>query len=309
MSAAVPAQGEMLELAAGAIKQDMPRQLFMMSGLRLVEQPTVHDTGSTLRSRVATELGVARESVQLLHGSLFVSDKDLLADLHSGHLQVIVGLTLKQKLKTFWKMVRHSDESVNRCFDSVEIDTVEELYVVVSSIIKQAVSCRQDRSEICAKTAAVLHRRSLEFPALDVASKRVTPTRVLINMCQKLFEGLSMPKRHAEQTEPFIRFVLNLFVQRLLSMTVIGLVIDGLIEPPEDRVQLREHVLELGRLARSGTRRELIQMKIQNIVSTLIDDSGDRDTDDDYDRGADDYDRDAEIQRYRLMGLDMYGQG
>ena len=107
----------------------MPMQLFTVGGVRLGEQPTMNDTGATLRSRVAAELGVDCESVQLLHGRSCVSDQSLLVDLGSGHLQVMVTVPLKKKLNEFGQKASPTGADVQKFFTAVEIETKAELDV------------------------------------------------------------------------------------------------------------------------------------------------------------------------------------
>lgn len=318
VSVAAPAMDEERDAAAGSSESGMPTQVFTMSGKSLMVQPAVDDTGFTLRSRVADEIGIAPDCVRLLHGCSVVSDETVLADLGSEHVQAIVFISIEEKLRRFWQHERMADRKqethavgytgVVDFFNTVEIESSMDLFAVVSSIKKTALSDTnklesKHLSMTCAKAAATLSLRGLEF---DVRGpKPATPGRVLLNSLQKEFEGMETPKRDSVVFVPFIQFVLNLFRRQQLAWRVIVSICGDLIEPPFKLELLRVLVRRLRQARNSGH----AQIHINKIMNILLEDNDDDSDEHDDEYHDDQYDEEFERQQYRMMGLDMYGQG
>jgi len=265
-------------------------ELFTLSGARLAEQPALHDTGVMLRSRVAASLGVPCESVKILHGCSFVLDETLLADLSSGHLQLVLDrlVMTRKKVEDFWDDIElHQPPlrdffarpppagTVETFFATVDIQAEDELNLLVSSIMQKAMTEPQ-LSETCAEAAAILHRRVLEF-----STKPGTAWRTLAKVCKDKFQGL--PSWGAE-AEALVRFLCNLLSKHLLGADDVDKVVKGLSTHLCQLEKVETHTI-LVNLSRSHFNRVLIQSQIQDILDLVFgvhnEFSGDDDSDND----------------------------
>jgi len=266
-----------LLLAGDWTTTPQPRQLFTLSGACLQVQPEADDTAFSLQERVAHELRVPQSSVKILHECLLLPANTRLADLSCGDLQIVVDRReiLRSKLEKF-EASSPEASLVDKFYTTIEIQSGEELNIVVLSITKLALE-QGHLVESCARAAAAFHRQGLEFPPSEDDTKPVTPQRLMLNALQDKFQDAAQERQRFE-LEPMLKYFCHLFSVGLLSENIICKVIDELELSPTHRVAARGYWEALRLLAQQPQHkkhnRQQVHIQIAATVEFLVADLG-----------------------------------